>query len=85
MTSVSPQTERQLAELVARGEQLAAIKAYRQLTGSSLAEARDYIDSFGKGVGNTGCLAGCLRSMVGCFVIAMLAVFATIFLAAVLG
>jgi ribosomal protein L7/L12 len=82
---ISPETEQKLAELVARGELIQAIKAYRQLTGASLSEAKDYVESFGSGAGKPGCAAGCLKSAVGCFVIVIVAVFGTIFLAAVFG
>ncbi len=60
---VSADTERQLAELAARGEIIQAIKIYRRLTGASLSEAKDFIDSFpkpsGAGVARRVASGGC--------------------------
>ncbi len=82
---ISPDTERQLAELAARGEIIQAVKIYRRLTGASLSEAKDFIDSFPKPAGTGGCASGCLRGLFGCFAIIVVVFVALVAIAMFLG
>src|SRR5262245_61459074 len=45
MVRLDPSAERELRELLARGQKIEAIKRVRESTGISLKEAKDYVDS----------------------------------------
>lgn len=45
MSGLSTEQERQIRELVAREQKIAAIKLYREATGSSLKDAKDAVDA----------------------------------------
>lgn len=45
MTGLSPEQERQIKELLARDQKIAAIKLYREATGSSLKDAKDAVEA----------------------------------------
>lgn len=49
MTGLSTEQERQIRELIARNQKIAAIKLYREATGSSLRDAKEAVDAMEMG------------------------------------
>ena len=49
MTGISADRERQIKELIIKGNKIAAIKLYRELTGVGLAEAKDAVEAVIRG------------------------------------
>ena len=49
MTGISSQQEQQFKELLAKGQKIAAVKLYREMTGVGLAEAKDAVEAIQRG------------------------------------
>ena len=45
MSGISTSQEGQIKELVAKGQKVAAVKLYREMTGVGLAEAKDAVEA----------------------------------------
>jgi ribosomal protein L7/L12 len=52
MSSLSTEQERQIKELLAQGQKIAAIKLYREATGSSLKDSKDAVEAMERGATN---------------------------------
>ncbi len=49
MTGISTDQEHQIKELIAKGQKIAAVKLYREMTGVGLAEAKDAVEAIERG------------------------------------
>ena len=49
MTGISSDQEHQIKELIAKGQKIAAVKLYRELTNVGLKEAKDAVEAIERG------------------------------------